>query len=544
MAEFANVSRFLENAAQSNPQSIAVRASTGKSKSEAIAYDELSFEALNLWASSATQLFAVQGIKRGDRVLLMVRPGLELIACVFALFRLGAPPVVIDPGMGLRGFLGCVRQSQPDALVGIPLAHMVSKFFRPSFASVKSRVVVGKHFQKQLKRFDSKSVATAKTASDELAAILFTSGSTGPPKGVCYEHGMFEAQVSMIREQYSIQPGEVDLPMLPIFALFNPALGMTTVVPEMNPSRPASVDPAKIVSAIEQNQVTNSFGSPVLWTKVVAYCEQEQKQLPSLKRVLMAGAPASPELIDRLKGLMPNGEVHTPYGATEVLPVSSISGSAILKETAEKTRNGKGTCVGKLLPGVEARILPINDAPISKLDGSQTLPQGSIGEIVVTGPSVTKAYDKLPDATTKAKITDTNQRIWHRMGDLGYFDESDRLWFCGRAAERVETEAGLLFTDRVEAIFNQHPKVFRTALVGLGDRPKQSPVLAIEVYKQHWPLNEAIRKKVISELLDLGKTHEMMSGIKDFRFVKRFPVDVRHNAKIHRLSLKRGFEPK
>ncbi|WOO39325.1 fatty acid CoA ligase family protein [Rubellicoccus peritrichatus] len=538
MAEFANVSRFLEDAASSAPQAIAVRAPTGKVSSGVIPYHELSFEALNLWASSATQLFAEQGIQRGDRVLLMVRPGLELIACVFALFRLGAPPVVIDPGMGLRGFLSCVRQSKPDALVGIPLAHAVSKVFRPSFASVKSRVVVGKNFQKRLKLFDGKSVSTAQTASDELAAILFTSGSTGPAKGVCYEHGMFEAQVSMIREQYGICSGEVDLPMLPIFALFNPALGMTTIVPQMNPSRPASVDPARIVMAIEQNQVTNSFGSPVLWSKVVAYCEEEKKLLPSIRRVLMAGAPASPELIDRLKTLIPNGEVHTPYGATEVLPVSSICGSEILKETAEKTRNGSGTCVGGLLPGVEAKILPISDEPIQKIDDSHGLPQGTIGEIVVTGPSVTKTYDKLPGATIKAKVVDKNGRIWHRMGDLGYFDESERLWFCGRSAERVETEAGLLFTDRVEAIFNQHPTVFRTALVGLGDRPKQRPVLAVEVYRQHWPLSDETRKQLTYDLLELGKTHE----ISDFRFVKRFPVDVRHNAKIHRLSLKRGFE--
>ena len=185
----------------------------------------------------------------------------------------------------------------------------------------------------------------------------------GLQREVLYEHGMFLAQVRSIRAQYGIEPGEVDLPMLPVFALFNPALGMCTVVPEMNPSRPAAVDPKKIVQAIRQNEITNSFGSPALWTKIARYCVANQIVLPSVKRILMAGAPVPPWLMEQMQAVIPNGEIHTPYGATEALPVSSISASAVLLETAAWTRLGKGTCVGKPLPGVTVKVIePVNGA--------------------------------------------------------------------------------------------------------------------------------------------------------------------------------------
>ncbi len=496
----------------------------------------MSLAELEALATGAAVLFAKQGIQRGSRVLLMARPGLELIAGVFALFKLGAPPVVIDPGMGLRGFLRCVRHAEPEALVGIPLAQAVSRFFPKSFRSVKSRVTLNARFLDKARAASEQKFSPAQTSADELAAILFTSGSTGPAKGVRYTHGMFEAQVAMLREHFAIEPGEVDLPMLPIFALFNPALGMTTVVPEMNPSRPAKANPSKIAAAIHKHKVTNSFGSPVLWTKITDYCESHGQTLPSLRRVLMAGAPCPPELIRRLKAIMPNGEVHTPYGATEVLPVSSISGTEILEYSASLTEQGKGTCVGLPLPGVTVRIIAIEDARLASLSDTRELPQGEIGEILVTGPTVTRKYDGLPEATAAAKVHD-GETVWHRMGDLGYFDDEGRLWFCGRKAERVETEQGTLYTDCVEGVFNTHPDVFRTALLGLGERGKQIPVLAIEPVTWPLPLTKKEKNHLIRELTALGAKHDQAVNIRHFLFNDSFPVDVRHNAKIHRISM-------
>lgn len=533
-----NVAYFLAEQAAQHPDIAAVRAPAGREPDGAIRYIERSFSQLDAEASATAHYFTARGIVRGTRVLLMVKPGLDLIRIVFALFRMGAVPIVIDPGMGLKRFLRCVRHSQPEAVVGIPAAIWISRIFRPSFRGVSVKLSVSSGFEKQIAQFTGQGdFPVVDSAADELAAVLFTSGSTGPAKGVCYAHGMFVAQVDAIRAQYGIEPGEVDLPMLPVFALFNPALGMCTVVPEMNPSRPATVDPEKIVRAIQQNAVTNSFGSPALWTKIARYCEAHSITLPSVRRILMAGAPVPPALMRQMEAIIPNGEIHTPYGATEALPVSSIASTEVLSETAVRTALGDGTCVGAPLPGVDVRIVEPVDGAIETIDQIVELPVGAIGEIIVRGPSVTRGYDKRPDADADSKIAD-GEGHWHRMGDLGWIGEAGRLWFCGRKIEHVRTGDGPLYTDCCEAIFNAHPQVFRSALIDVGGG---RPAMVIEPEVDAYPSGDAAKAEFVASLHEIARAHAMTSGIAVFFFEKSFPVDVRHNAKIHRLSLAKKF---
>jgi len=365
-------------------------------------------------------------------------------------------------------------------------------------------------------------------ASTDLAAILFTSGSTGAPKGVCYEHGMFAAQVRLIRETYSIEPGEIDLPMLPVFALFNPALGMTTVVPEIDPSRPARVDPAKIVQAIQQERVTNSFGSPTLWGKIADHCVAQAITLPSLRRVLCAGAPVPSFLWEKSRRFLTNGKLHSPYGATEALPVSSVSVDEI------QTFSINGAAIGKPVPGIDVKIIALSDKVITSLAAAHELPADEIGEVIVRGPVVTKTYDTLPDATAGAKITDASGNIWHRMGDCGYLDPENRLWFCGRKAERIETASATFFTEPCEQVFRPQPGVARCALIGLGPRGSQIPALVVQPTRK---LSTAEKHALAAELRDRAKAQPHTSAITQFFFHPDFPVDVRHNAKIHRLTL-------
>ena len=533
-----NVAHFLAEQAAHQPDGAAVRAPDGRELDGSIRYVERSFAELEVEASAAAYYFSSLGIQRGTRVLLMVKPGLDLIRVVFALFKIGAVPIVIDPGMGLSRFLRCVRHSQPEAVVGIPAAIWVARIFRSSFKGVRIKIAINKSFLGKLSDCaGAGAFPVADSAADELAAILFTSGSTGPAKGVLYEHGMFMAQVEAIRSQYAIEPGEVDLPMLPVFALFNPALGMCTVVPEMNPSRPASVDPEKIVRAIEQNQITNSFGSPALWAKIARYCEASAMTLPSVRRILMAGAPVPPALMEKMQAIIPNGEIHTPYGATEALPVSSISASEVLQNTAKQTQRGGGTCVGQPLPGVELRVISPSSEPIESIDQTEELATGEIGELIVKGPSVTRGYDQLPEADAKSKISDSPGH-WHRMGDLGKVDEQGRIWFCGRVVERVTTAEGPLYTDCCEAIFNQHPKVYRSALIDTG---AGKPAVVIEPEPDQFPSGAASRNVFLAELAELAQSSAITQQIDQFFFEKSFPVDVRHNAKIHRLSLAKKY---
>jgi len=554
MPESANIARHLPLMAARQPDRPALKIPRGRTAAGEIDYLSLSFAELDAEVNAWCARLTAAGLRRGDRTLVMVKQGLPLIASVFALFKLGAVPIVIDPGMGLKNFLRCVRRSQPRALLGIPLAQFIGRIFRPTFRSVQVRVTASS----SLTARQSNPIGcfpVAEVGADELAAILFTSGSTGAPKGVCYEHGMFEAQVRLIREHYGIQPGEVDLPMLPIFALFNPALGMTTIVPETDPRRPAAVDPAKIVQAIRQENVTNSFGSPTLWQKIQRHCLETGATLPTLRRVLCAGAPVPAALWENPARWLPQGTLHSPYGATEALPIGSISHREIEQITHRQTPNqqptasatapalsfgtlafglsapagaGAGACVGQPLPGMTVRVIRL-DTPKGEL--IETAP-GEIGEIIVSGPVVTKIYDAMPEATAVAKITD-GDRLWHRMGDCGWMDETGRLWFCGRMVESVVTAAGRLFTEPCEQVFRVHPGAQRCALIGLGTGAVRQPALVVETSVK----DSREARTLVRELRQLALAHPHTAAIKVFYFRARLPVDVRHNAKIHRLTL-------
>ena len=527
MPESANIARHLPLMAARQPDHPAVKIPRGRTSDGRINYLVLTFRQLDAEADAWSAHLSARGVRRGDRVLVMVRQGLPLIAAAFALFKLGAVPVLIDPGMGRKQFLACVARSRPRALLGIPLAQILSHVFRPAFSSVEVRVWVSGSSTARAPRHGGNKPVMAESSAEELAAILFTSGSTGAPKGVCYEHGMFEAQVRLIRATYGIQPGEIDLPMLPIFALFNPALGLTTIVPEIDPSRPGAVDPAKIVQAIRQEAVTNSFGSPTLWRKIFDHCLAQNLTLPSLRRVLSAGAAVPASLWADAPRVLPNGQLHSPYGATEVLPVASVAANDV------PTHTTAGSIVGRPLAENRVKIIALHDGPLTSLAETRELPLGETGEIIVTGPTVTKAYDALSEATAAAKIPD-GPRTWHRMGDAGYLDAQGRLWFCGRIAERVETARGVLHTEPCEQVFRGHPGVARCALIGLGDHPRQEPALVVQPAQ---PV--ADETALAGELRALAQRHARTAGITRFFFHPSLPVDVRHNAKIHRLALAR-----
>ncbi len=503
----------------------------------------LTFRQLNEESDRIAWGLSRLGIGRGARTVLMVRPGLEFFGLTFALFKLGAVPVLIDPGMGKANLFACIEEAEPEAFIAVSKAQAARILFPGSFKSVRHVVTVGRRWfwggptLAHIRGSTWREFPCAPTRSDETAAVLFTSGSTGAPKGVVYEHGMFDAQVRALRDYYAIREGEVDLAAFPLFALFSVVMGMTVVVPDMDPTRPAQVNPAQFVADLQRYQATQSFGSPAIWDRVGRYCAERSLTLPSLTRVLMAGAPVSPAVLERVREVLPEAaDAHTPYGATEALPVSSITAREVLKETAVLTRAGKGTCVGRMFPSITLRVIRITDEAIPSWDDRLVLPHGEIGELVVKGPVVTREYFKREQATALAKIKD-GDTWWHRMGDVGYLDSQDRVWFCGRKADRVQTASGTLFTDPCEAIFNQHPDVFRSALVGIGPIGNQRPVIVIEPSPGKFPATPSETARYKDELLRLGRANPLTTGIASVLFHRSLPVDVRHNVKISRDKL-------
>lgn len=542
--EIVNVGLRLAETAHHNPDGVAVVEPLKRDANGKRQYRHVSFRELNNDSDLLADGLLAAGARPGMRLVLMVRPSIDFISLVFAMFKAGVVTVLIDPGMGRKNLVRCLEEVEPEGFVAIPIAHVARLMFRRRFPKAKTNVTVGHRWfwggttTAQLrKRRLTDGFRCAATRTDDPAAIIFTTGSTGPPKGVLYEHGNFNRQVDELRDFYRIQPGEIDLPCFPLFALFNCAMGVSTVIPDMDPTRPAEVDPQNILEAANDWQATQAFGSPALWNAVGRYCEEHGKNMPTLRRVLSAGAPVPPHVLRRmLAAIHSDGDMHTPYGATESLPVASISASEVLSETAEQTSRGEGTCVGHRFPGIEWKIIKIDERPIENFCDVEELPQGKIGEIIVRGPVVTRQYVTRTEANQLHKIQD-GDTIWHRIGDVGYLDTQDRFWFCGRKAHRLLTRNGPMYTIPCEAIFNNHPRVYRSALVGVGPTGNQLPVAVVETWPEQRPRDEADGQHLIKELLELAANNELTSSIQHVLLHPALPVDIRHNAKIFREKL-------
>ena len=529
--ETFNIAARLEHWADQKPESVAlIEMRSGRQRT----FKELEQESSRL-ASGLIQF----GMKSGERVLLMVPYGIDFVTLTFAMFKAGLIPVLIDPGLGKKNVLKCIKQVQPHGMIAIPLAHAIKKIFPDTFKSIQHNVTVGTRWfwgGASLNKLLDSGKTDFKMASMEKehpAAILFTSGSTGPAKGVLFSHGIFNHQVRILQEQFDIQPDETDLPTFPLFGLFSSGLGMTSIIPDMDSTKPAHVDPKNIIVPIQNFKISSSFGSPALWDTVSQYCLDQNIQLPTLKRIIMAGGPVSGDLLARFETIVDKScKIYTPYGATEVLPVSLIDRREILDETWSLSNQGKGTCVGHPIPGVEIKIIEISDQPILKWQDVTESGTNIVGEIAVKAEWATRTYFNRQDLTQLAKIEDGNS-FWHRMGDLGRLDEKNRLWFYGRKNQRVVTEFETLYTIPCEAIFNQHPDVKRSALVGTGYKTK--PVIIIEPVERI--KSQAARQKFTAELLERGAKSSLTQSITKVLFHEEFPVDVRHNAKIFREKL-------
>ncbi|MCX7716834.1 MAG: fatty acid CoA ligase family protein [Candidatus Sumerlaeaceae bacterium] len=536
----ANVAALLREVAAARPYKKAVVTPCGRDAAGRRRYVHLTFQQLDAESDRYAHGLRRAGVGVGSRVLVFVPPGLDFFALTFAVFKVGAVLVLIDPGIGRVGLAEALRPVQPEAFIGVPRAHLLRLLHPSSFRSVRLPVTAGPRLGwgglclRDLRADDATPFPMAETTAASPAAILFTSGSTGPPKGALYTHGNFLAQIDTLRRVWGYGPDDTDLATFPLFALFDAGLGMTAVIPDMDATRPGSADPVNIIEAITDHGATTMFGSPALLARLCLYGRRHGLRLPSLRTVASAGAPVPPATLDTLRGfLCAEANVFTPYGATESLPIASIESRDILGVTAAKTGRGWGTCVGKPVDGVEVRVIGVTDDPIETMDSATLLPPGDIGEFIVSGSVVTREYYNQPEATRLAKIRD-GERVWHRVGDCGYVDAAGNLWFCGRKSHRVVTAGGVLFTEPVEGIVNTHPAVARSALVGVGRAPNQQPVVVVELREDNRFADE---REIIREIQALMQTQPITCQIRSVLVHPRLPVDVRHNSKIIREKL-------
>lgn len=544
-----NIALKLVEEAKKNPDNTAVVFPHYNKKEDRYHYSSLTFRELDIMSNKFALGLEQMGLKKGDFTLLFLRPSLEFSAMTFAIFKLGLVPVFIDPGMGRKNLLKCIKEIKPVGLISEKEVHYLSKIFQNSFKSIKYRVTTKSKFpfmgsMMSLSEMKKEKLLTFKTVEmndSDMAAILYTSGGTGRPKGVVYTHKIFNQQTEILKDLFKLNSHDIDMPGFPLFSLFTITMGMKSIIPDMDPSKPSKCDPKKLYQNIVDQKPTFVAGSPAIWERLADYCIKHKYTLPTIKYLVMFGAPVSVNIHRKFKGLLPNGTTYTPYGATEALPVCNISGEYILKHTANLSEKGHGTCIGKAVPSIQIKIIKTTDAPILNISDTTILEKYFPGEIIVKGDVVTREYYQLSDKTIEAKIYEDDGTFWHRMGDLGFIDEQNQVWFLGRKAHRITTMTEEMFPIPCEAIFNLHPEVKRSALVGLGREGMQTPAIVIERLDREF-LKGKDRSIFESELINLAKKFKHTENISKIYLSKHFPVDVRHNIKIDRKKLKEEIE--
>lgn len=541
-AEF-NLYGVMQAQALKQPGRIAFAQARQRSKSGRFLYETRSYGQFLSEVDHTAACLHDAGIRRGSKTLMLIPPGLDLPVIVFALFKLGAVPVIIDPAMGMKRLLDCVRKVAPQAMIALPLVHALRPFVGDAFTSIDLFISTGTARLPATRRLQDIRQSKApispmvKTQGSDLAAIFFTSGSTGTPKGVEALHSTLGAQIAHFGTM--CEPGlqDVELAAFPVATLISPCLGQTSVIPDMGSMHPGRCKPDNLIQAIEDFGITSGFASPIVWERLSRHCVAKGKQLPSIRRAFSGGAPIPYKMVERLGQLMPQGVMHTPYGATEVTPISTIDAAEIERETARLSAVGYGVCVGKVVPGLEVRIIRTEEHALHHWRDVTELTDGKVGEIVVRGALVSPRYhnDPINTALTKieaseADMSDGASAFWHRTGDAGYVDKQGRLWFCGRIKHIVQAQGKRYFSVPVEEVLNAETEVWRSALVGVNVDGQTELAMVVEFYPEYKHQISPTRLHAYKARLDdLGFPVRHV-----LPYPKAFPVDKRHNSKIER----------
>ncbi len=535
--------------ARTDPERVAVVEPAGRDAHGRRAYVRHTYRELSRDVESVAVGLRELGIVERTRTVFMAPPSYGACVTGLALTRVGATTVWIDPSVGWLNVGERLRRLDPEAFVGIPLAHLARTAFGwgPRWLA-KSVVIGGPGFPggrrwESLRRTPPPSPRAPDVSPDDPAAIMYTTGSTGPAKPALYPHRNLCGIYRLVHHtwRFAETPGvPVDMPVFPAFFTVGLSAGGTVVIPPIDFVResPAKADPEALLDVINDCGVQTLFASPVILENLARLGAERGVRAPSLRTVIGGGAPLYAPVIAPMRALMgEGGELHADYGATEALPATEMPGGESLAETCAATARGAGLCVGRPFDGVEVKIIAIDDGPIARFTDARELPTGDIGEIIVRGAHVSPEYADDAASTRKNKIADGKGGVWHRLGDAGYLDARGRVWCVGRLGHRVETPRGPMFPLMCEPIFDAHRHVRRSALVGVPTGTgTMTPVICVELAPT---ARGADRDALREELLALAVEHAATAPIRHVLFHARLPVDPRHNSKIERPALAR-----
>jgi acyl-CoA synthetase (AMP-forming)/AMP-acid ligase II len=511
-----NIARILAERAASSPGVAAiVDTCAGKTRTT-------DYRALDGQAARIAAVFAGAGLRRGDTLLVFHPMSMELYAVLLGAFRIGVVAMFVDPSAGRAHIGRCCELRPPDAFLGTPRAHLL-RLVVPALRRVPRNFTTSGWVPGATNLWRAPangSPAIEDSGDGDAALITFTSGSTGQPKGIVRTHGFLLAQHRALERSLDYRAGQIDLTTLPVFLLANLASGLTSVVPDVDLRYPGHIDAGKVMRQIDEQRTERTAASPAFVERLLEHCERTGRNLGSLNKVYVGGAPVFPDLILRVQRLLVAGGLVAVYGSTEAEPIAHVDAHDISTEDLRHMAEGRGLLTGAPVSEVELRIIsdrwgrPIGPYTRDSFE-AQRLAVGETGEIVVRGDHVVAGYlNGMGEQETKFEV---DGRRWHRTGDLGYLDDAGRLWLMGRCAASIKDARGVLHPFAVECAALQQDAVARAALVAQDDRR----VLVVQPRPGRTPVDgERIRAAMSWARLD--------------RVVlcPRIPMDRRHNAKV------------
>jgi acyl-coenzyme A synthetase/AMP-(fatty) acid ligase/pimeloyl-ACP methyl ester carboxylesterase len=492
---------------------VPVLASLGdRSGDDAPAYDgpdgALSWSDLDARSSVAAHALRAAGLRPGRRVSVLVPPSAELLVAAMAVWKVGGVPVVVDASAGIRGMRRLIRAAAPSWIVGTPATMAAATALR--FAPGARLAAFG--------RFPG-AVALAPAGApgtpfpthpcgpDDVAALVHTSGATGPAKAVRYTHGALAAQRDVVGPLFGVHPGDAFTTSFGPFLLVAPALQMTCIRPDFDVAEPAALGFDEMAAALAKGDVTVAWLSPASARTIVATARGRSAPIDL---VMLAGAPIPADLVADVRAVT-GGDVRTPWGMTECLPVT---------DGTEPDRVGRlgGSSTGRPVPGCSVVVTPLDDPTTTLTDGD------GWGELLVHAPWMFDGYDAAWSADADTWVVHGGRR-YHRTGDIGYVEDG-LVVHLGRRRHVIDTAGGLLASVAVEG-----PVAAATgrqvAAVGIGPAGTQVVCLVVEgggrLRVAGRPLRDAVRSA------GPDRVAAVLEG--------PLPVDRRHQSKVDRMAL-------
>lgn len=513
-----------------------------------VTWNSITYKELDDYSGLLAGYLQQKGIKRGDRILVMIPVSLTLYLVVFALIRLGAVVVFVDPWMDMKKLSQSCTISKPNAFIGIFKANFL-RLYSSSFRNIPIKMTINKldssvlKYLKRVKHTGKIPLRKNKYDKESVVFIRFTTGSTGRPKGVKRTYGYLSDLFAATSDFFPLTKEDIDVTTYPLNIFYDVLMGATAVIPFVSYGRASRTDPSLFIRQIQECRVTTASGSPFYWKKIIEYCKTNKITNDTLRFIFTGGGPVPLQLIDSFKEVFSAAQIYIVYGSTEVFPLSWINIEEIIDSKAEQTRNGSGICVGKPHPNLNVKIItPMNETNTRKKKNlnSVSLQQGKIGEIITTGPQVTTSYygDHNEKIFAANKIIDTNDTIWHRTGDAGYLDSSGNIWLVGRKKNIYTVNGNKICPLMIEYVFDSLPEIEKSAL--LQNPANKKLILVLEPKNKQILKNKERKKTLTKQVLSLCDAKDF--PITSIVFVRKIPLDPRHNTKIDYTKLKKSLQ--